>query len=107
MAPPLRALRLFLLLAPAGLAICLAGCSKGGHGAPQGGSTVSPAKAKLKRSVELTQAKQEKMTSSVETVGYLDAEGQTDVAAGVSGIVEEVLFREGDWVVKDQTLLAR
>src|SRR5262249_15483666 len=53
------------------------------------------------------QVKQEKMTSSVETVGYLDAEGQTDVAAGVSGIVEEVLFREGDWVVKDETLLAR
>ena len=47
------------------------------------------------------------MTSTVDTVGYLDAEGQTDVAAGVSGIVEEVYFREGDWVEKDRTLLAR
>src|SRR5262249_51019946 len=42
-----------------------------------------------------------------ETVGYLDAEGQTDIAAGVSGVVEEVLFREGDWVIKDETLLVR
>src|SRR5262249_18366042 len=31
----------------------------------------------------------------------------TEIAAGVSGVVEEVLFREGDWVVKDQTLLVR
>jgi multidrug efflux system membrane fusion protein len=104
MPSPLRAL--FVLSALA-LTSVLLGCSRGGHGAPQGGSNVSPAKAKLKRSVELTQARQERMASSVETVGYLDAEGQTDVAAGVSGIVEEVLFREGDWVIKDQTLLAR
>src|SRR4051794_39952245 len=103
MPSPLRAL---LPLA----ALCLAalsgasGCAKQGHASPQGGSTTSPAKAKLKRNVELTRAKQEKMLSSVETVGYLDAEGQTEVAAGVSGIVEEVYFREGDHVIKDQTL---
>src|SRR5262245_25236357 len=86
------------------LVVGLVGCGRGGHGTP---ATVSPAKAKLKRLVELAQTRQENMASSVETVGYLDAEGQTDIAAGVSGIVEEVLFREGDWVVKDQTLLAR
>lgn len=104
MASPLRA---FFVLSAFALAAGLLGCAKGGHGSPQGGSTVSAAKAKLKRNVELTLAKQEKMSSTVETVGYLDAEGQTDVAAGASGVVEEVLFREGDWVVKDQTLLVR
>jgi len=107
MPSPLRASSLSFVAALACLAAALLGCSRGGHEAPQGGSTVSPAKAKLKRNVELTQVRQEKMASSVETVGFLDAEGQTDLAAGVSGIVEEVLFREGDWVIKDQTLLAR
>src|SRR5262249_23107469 len=96
MPSPLRARSLCFAAGLACLAACLLGCARGGHEAPQGGSTTSPAKAKLKRNVELAQVKQEKMTSSVETVGYLDAEGQTDVAAGVSGIVEEVLFREGD-----------
>jgi membrane fusion protein, multidrug efflux system len=100
-------LRALALLSAACLVAALAGCARQGHGAPQGGSAVTPAKAKLKRNVEMTQARQEKMLSSVETVGYLDAEGQTDVAAGVSGVVEEVLFREGDWVIKDQTLLVR
>src|SRR5262245_52688442 len=100
-------IRTALVLAALALAVCLLGCSKGGHGSPQGGSNASPAKAKIKRSVELTQAKQEKMPSSVETVGYLEGEGETNVAAGGSGIVEEVCFREGDWVVKDLTLLAR
>src|SRR5262249_47037309 len=88
------------------VAICLAGvargggggCSKHGVGSPQGGAVVTPAKAKLKRNVELTQARQEKLASYVETVGILDAENQTDIAAGVPGVVEEVLFREGDWV---------
>ncbi len=89
------------------LGAVLAGCGKHGPAAPQGGANVPPAKARLKRNVELDRARQEKMTSHVETVGYLDAEGQTDIAAGVAGIVEEVNFREGDWVVKDQTLLVR
>jgi multidrug efflux system membrane fusion protein len=57
--------------------------------------------------VDLGQARQEKLSSYVETVGFLDAEGQTDIAAGVPGVVEEVLFREGDWVIEDQTILCR
>src|SRR5262245_57700838 len=92
-----------LLGLPILLLAALAGCGKHGAGLPH----TSPAKAKLKRNVELAQASDEKMTSTVETVGYLDAEGQTDIAAGVSGVVEEVYFREGDWVVKDQTVLVR
>src|SRR5262249_44727193 len=107
MPSPLRALSLLAAVCLAALPLALGGCAKQGHGAPQGGSTVTPAHAKLTRNVELAQASQEKLACAVEPAGYLDAEGQTDVAAGVSGIVEEVLFREGDWVEKDQTLLAR
>jgi multidrug efflux system membrane fusion protein len=85
--------------------VLLTGCSKGGVGAPA--SHATPAQTKLKRNVELTQVRQERINSYVETVGYLDAEGQTEIAAGVAGLVEEVLFREGDWVIKDETLLVR
>src|SRR5262249_13798099 len=35
----------------------------------------------------------------------LEAEGQTDIAAGVTGIVDEVLFREGDLVDSSTVLL--
>src|SRR5262245_22383419 len=89
-----------------GAVTALIGCGRRGHDASPGAAT-SPSKARLKRNVELAPIKREKLTSFVETVGYLDAEGQTDIAAGVSGVVEEVLFREGDWVVKDETLLVR
>src|SRR3954471_22874348 len=84
-----------------------AGCGRRGHEAPQGGAVVPLSKTRVKRNVELVQVKQEKMSSFVDTVGYLDAEGQTNIAAGVPGVVSEVLFREGDWVVKGQTLLVR
>lgn len=83
------------------------GCGKRGYEAPQGGANVPPSKVRLKRGVEIFPVKQDRMFSYVETVGYLDAEGQTEIAAGVPGLVVEVLFREGDWVIKDQTVLAR
>jgi multidrug efflux system membrane fusion protein len=96
---------LALLLA---LAVSLApACGRRGHDAPRGGAVVPPSKVRLKRNVDLVRVKQDKMTSFIDTVGYLDAEGQTEIAAGVSGVVEEVLFREGDWVVRDQTVLTR
>src|SRR5262249_50367802 len=41
---------------------------------------------------------QQSIVYHVDTVGVLEAEGQTDLAAGVNGIVDEVLFREGDSV---------
>ena len=108
MAGPLLRLR-----RPCGLALLCAagalllGCGRRSHEAPQGGAPAPPSKARLKRNVELTRVEQKKMTSYVETVGYLDAEGQTDIAAGVAGVVEEVNFREGDWVEKDRTVLVR
>src|SRR4051812_23600739 len=102
--PPPPRFPIFWGLPPPGAIAVLAGCGRRGHDAP-GGASSPPAKARLKRNVELAPVKKERLTSYVETVGYLDAEGQTDIAAGVSGVVEEVLFREGDWVVKDETLL--
>lgn len=89
------------------LAVVLLGCGRKGYDAPQGGAVVPPSKVRLKRNVELVRVKQEKMNSFVETVGYLDAEGQSEIAAGVSGVVEDVFVREGDWVVQDKTVLAR
>ncbi|MFO0844599.1 MAG: efflux RND transporter periplasmic adaptor subunit [Gemmataceae bacterium] len=90
-----------------GLLGVVAGCGKRGHEAPQGGANVPLSKVRLKRNVDVATVKQERMASFVETVGYLEAEGQTDIAAGVSGMVVDVLFREGDFVEKDKTLLAR
>lgn len=83
-----------------------AGCGRQGKEAPQGGSDIPPSKMNLKRNVELCQAFQRTLIYSVETVGVLEAEGQTDIAAGVSGVVDEVLFREGD-LVDSQTILVK
>ena len=82
------------------------GCSKRGLEAPKGGSDIKPSQMKLKRKIELTQASVQPFQASLETVGHIEAEGQTDIAAGVSGVVDEVLFREGQWVDRN-TLLVR
>jgi RND family efflux transporter MFP subunit len=82
-----------------------AGCGRHGKEAPKGGTTVPPSQTKLKRNVDLAQVQVQNLPSEVETVGYLDAEGQTDIAAGVTGVVDEVLFREGQWVDKDTILV--
>jgi RND family efflux transporter MFP subunit len=89
-----------LLAVCAGLSCLLAsaGCGRHGTQAPSGGSDVKPSQVKLKRNVELAQARQQKLDYSVKTVGYLQAEGETNIAAGVTGVVDEVLFREGQWV---------
>jgi RND family efflux transporter MFP subunit len=76
----------------------VAGCGRHGTPAPSGGSDLKPGQVKLKRNVELAQARQQKLDYSVKTVGYLQAEGETNIAAGVTGVVDEVLFREGQWV---------
>jgi multidrug efflux system membrane fusion protein len=108
--PGLRRRRLLRFLALLSLLVAgwaIVGCGKRGHEAPQGGANVPPSKVRLKRNVDIVRVKQERMASYVDTVGHLDAEGQTDIAAGVSGLVVDVLFREGDYVVKDKTLLVR
>ncbi len=87
--------------------LMLSGCGKRGYEAPQGGAVVPLSKVRLKRNVDIVPVRQDRMSSYVETVGFLEAEGQTDIAAGVSGTVVEVLFREGQPVEKGKTVLAR
>jgi multidrug efflux system membrane fusion protein len=82
-----------------------AGCGRQGKAAPQGGSTVPPSQTKLKRKVELARAEQRALDYVVETTGYLEAEGQTEIGAGVSGVVDEVLFREGQRVGPETILV--
>src|SRR5262245_61949842 len=93
----------------AGLLLGLAatGCGRRGHESPQGGANIPPSKVRLKRQVDLVPVEHRKLQSYVETVGYLEAEGETEIAAGVAGVGEEVCFREGDLVFQDQTLLVR
>lgn len=98
--------RLPLLLPLLLFPLSLAGCGKHGTESPQGGSGVPPHKTNLKRNVELGRSVQKSLVYYVETNGVLEAEGQTDIAAGVSGVVDEVLFREGD-AVDRQTVLAK
>lgn len=75
------------------LTVALLGC---GHAVSPGHTR--PSKTKLERPVELGRAEQRALEYQVDTVGYLEAEGQTELAAGVSGVVDTVLFREGQWV---------
>jgi multidrug efflux system membrane fusion protein len=85
------------------LAVCLAGCGK--HGSPLGGDDRPPARVNLRRNVELGRAEQRSLVYHVETVGVLEAEGHTFIAAGVAGVVDEVLFREGDVVDRNSILV--
>jgi RND family efflux transporter MFP subunit len=96
--------RLFVPLVTAFLMLVANGCGRHGSSA-SGGLGVPPSKVNLKRNVELVQAEQRPLVYYVETVGWLEAENQTEVAAGVSGIVDEVLFREGDRVEPDTVLI--
>jgi len=85
--------------------VSLSGCSKQGLEAPKGGSDVRPSQMKLKRKIELFQIQVQPFQATLESVGHLEAEGQTDIAAGVSGVVDDVLFREGQWVDRDSLLI--
>src|SRR5262245_8687920 len=87
------------------LLIALMGCGKHGKEAPVGGSEVPPSKVNLKRNVELVVAEPRSLVHYIETVGVLEAENQTDIAAGVTGVVDEVLFREGDAVTPESILI--
>jgi len=77
------------------LLIFAAAC--GGNGRHSGVNTSStPAKVNLRRTVEFARSEQKALVYAVETVGVIEAEGMTDIAAGVKGIVDAVHFREGD-----------
>jgi multidrug efflux system membrane fusion protein len=82
--------------------ILLAGCNND-HGAAA--PPIPPSKVNLKRNVELCIAERRALNYTVETPGVLEAERVTDIAAGVSGLVDEVLFREGQYVTPDTVLI--
>lgn len=93
------------LVLAAGLLVFALGCNRHSKEAPQGGSSVPPHKTNLKRNVELGRAEQRSLVYYIRTTGVLEAEGQTDIAAGVSGLVDEVHFREGDQVDTNTVLV--
>lgn len=74
--------------------VLMMGCTRG-KSAPDGGSSVPPSKVNVRRNVQLARAVQQQLTYTVETVGLIEAEGETQLAVGVPGNVEEVNFREG------------
>src|SRR5262249_22941261 len=87
------------------MASLMTGCGKHGKAAPSGGSDIPPSKVSLKRNVELARVEQRPLVYYVETVGRIEAEGETGIAAGVTGIVDEVLFREGQQVDRNTILV--
>lgn len=87
-----------------GLVVLALGCDHGGGGA---GNLAAkpPSQTNLKRNVVLAQAEKQVLDYFVETVGTLEAEAETNIAAGVAGIVDEVNFREGDDVTPASVLV--
>jgi multidrug efflux system membrane fusion protein len=78
------------------------GCAKHGVSAPTGGSEIPPSQVKLTRQVLVASAERKDLTYSVNTVGTLEPERQTSIAAGVAGLVDKVSFKEGDrWTEQD------
>src|SRR2546422_984125 len=75
------------------LGLIATGCKQDTHV-----KATAPKKIVLERNVDLTTVQKKSLVYRVETIGVLEAEGQTDIAAGVTGVVDEVLFREGDEV---------
>lgn len=94
-----------LLVGALVIGLVAAGCGRHGKPAPVGGSDIPPSKVNLKRNVELCTAEHRSLTYNVDTVGFIEAEGSTEIAAGVKGVVDEVLFREGDFVSANTVLV--
>lgn len=84
------------------LMVFSAGCGGNNLGAVP---AIPPSKVNLKRNVELSKAEKRALQYSVDTPGVLEAERVTDIAAGVSGIVDEVRFREGELVTPETVLI--
>jgi multidrug efflux system membrane fusion protein len=81
------------------------GCGRSGPADPSGGKQAPPWQTKVKRNVDLVRGRRDRMAADLKTVGFLEAEAVTDVAAGVPGVIDEVLFREGQWVDRGTVLV--
>ncbi len=98
----------YFLSSTAGVCLGLvlqSGCTKPGAEAPKGGADIAPQKVNLKRGVELDVADRRALDYTVEATGWLEAESQPEIAAGVSGLVDEVLAFEGDYVEAGTVLI--
>ncbi len=85
--------------------LVLAGCHRESQGVNPALSAKPPSQVNLKRAVSLAKAIRQKLDYYVETVGVLEAEAETQLAAGVTGVVDEVAFREGDEVSPETILI--
>lgn len=84
--------------------IALSGCHRE---APPGITQLPPSQTKPIRQVEIALVQERELDYNVETVGTLEPERQTSVASGVTGVVDEVLFREGDVVSPEKSVLIK
>lgn len=100
----MRRIMIFFNLAACGLVLAGVGCNRG-TGAPDGSAGIPPSKVNIRRNVQLSKALQQPLVYTVETVGLIEAEGETQLAAGVTGNLDEVNFREGDIVSPDDILV--
>lgn len=79
-----------------------------GHGGgPKASSEVAPGKVKLARQVVVAAVERRDLTYTVDTVGTLEPDRHTSIAMGVAGVVDEVLFKEGDIVDPRRHVLVR
>jgi multidrug efflux system membrane fusion protein len=81
-------------------------CKKGGDAAPQtkrGGSSFD--RSKISYPVEVEQVTMQSLVYTVNAVGSIDAFEKVQVTARVSGVVDRVLFAEGNTVAVDQVLV--
>ena len=86
--------------------LCISACSRHGADAPKGGSDLKPSQMRLKRTVELHQVSNQRILAVEESIGSIEAERQTELPAGVEGVLEDMLVREGQHV-DPQTVVAR
>jgi multidrug efflux system membrane fusion protein len=89
------------------LALCVLAalsCGKGGTGEANGAGGKGK-KASMEFPVEVRPVEARRVEYSINAVGSLDAFERVSVTARVAGAVERVLFREGQLVQKDQTLV--
>lgn len=87
-------IRMAALLAILGVAAC----SRQGAEAPRGGIDTRPSQVKLRRTVEFHEVGHQRIIAAEESIGSIEAERQTEIPAGVEGVLEDMLVREGQHV---------
>ncbi len=92
--------RLVILSALFGLAISLSGCEN----AEAIDAAESPEETVIAIPVETHQVQQGEIASTYQTTAILEAKQEAFVVARASGIIEEILVEEGDYVEKGQIL---